>query len=147
MHTQPPAASPLRRFEGLVARSQENMFLSQNLLRDVRSQLVKMRSGTAQDHKNTQRNGTWVQIVGHAAGIAVGALSGKPELYSMVSKSFDLFKALKFDTQGYDNQARMEEFQQEIAMMDMVHQTQVAYNQSLENTKGQIDQRKQTMFH
>jgi hypothetical protein len=148
MYTQSTASSPLRKFEDLVLRNQENTFLSQNLLRDMRSQLVKMRSSKSQEHKSTLNKSAWVQIIGHAAGIAAGSFfKNRPDLYSMVSKSFELFKAVQFDTQGYDNQARMEEIQQEISFLDMIHQSEVTYNQSLENIKGQIDQRKQSMFH
>lgn len=147
MQLSTPAASPLRKFEGLIARAQENMFLSQTLLRDVRSQIVKMRSDTSKVQTATHRTGTWVQIAGHVLGIAAGVVLKKPDMYSTITKTFDLYKALNQDTNSYDNQAKLEAFQQELAVIDMVHQANVSFIQSLENHKNQIDQRKQSMFH
>ena len=147
MYTQGSVETPIRKFEGLVARAQENVFLTQTLLRDIRTQFIKMRSDTAQNQKITQRDGTWVQLAGHCFGIGATFIAKSPEIYSAISKTADLGKAWLYDPKSYDNQTKMEEYQQELATLDMIHQTNASYLQSLESHKAQIDQRKQSMYH
>jgi hypothetical protein len=147
MQLSTPAVSPLRRFEGLVARAQENMFLNQTLLRDIRAQIVKHRSEVSKNQTALHRSGTWAQIFGHTVGIVAGFAIKKPDLYSTVTKTGDLYKALRYDAYSYDNQTKLDELQQQLAEIDMIHQANVSFLQSLENHKNQIDQRKQSMFH
>ncbi|HUD00963.1 MAG TPA: hypothetical protein VMR37_01425, partial [Rhabdochlamydiaceae bacterium] len=114
-----PASSPLRKFEGLVARAQEDLLLTQSHLRDIRSQLIKMRSDTAHSQKNTHWYGAAMQIGGIAVGIGAGYF-GNPKGYEVVTTTVNLFKTLIFDTQNYDHQALMEELQQRLASADTV---------------------------
>jgi hypothetical protein len=138
-----PASSPLRKFEGLVARAQEDAIFTQRHLRDIRSQLINLRSETAGAQKNNHWYGSAMQIVGLVAGIAAGAKFQNPKMYEMVSTTVNLFKTLIVDTKGYDYQARLERLQHELQIEEMVNQAVNTHSQALVNVQARIDQNRQ----